>query len=136
MKIVPIRVAVCMLPLLVFVASCGGSNPTQPLSNFQPEIVNTADNFQFQATALTQVGATVSTPWQNSGTQATIDHSSAITAGTTLLQIFDADGTEVYSDSLQASASGLTAVGTTGSWQVVVTLTDVDGTLNFRVQTQ
>jgi hypothetical protein len=131
-----VRTAITLALMFVVVTSCGGSTrPTQPLSNFQPEIVNGADSFEFQATALTQVGATVVYSWQNSGTQASIDHSSAITSGTAILQIFDHDNVQVYSDLLLASGSDQTAVGVAGEWEVRVTLTDVDGTLNFRAET-
>jgi len=120
----------------IIAAGCSGSKTTTPppLSNFQPEIINTQDNFQFQATALTDVATTVAYNWDNTGTRATVNHSSAISAGSTVLQIYDADNTLVYSDSLKASATDQTAVGTTGLWRVRVTLYQVDGTLNFRAE--
>lgn len=119
----------------IVAAGCSSSNTTPPpLVNFQPEIINTQDNFQFQATALTDVVATVAYSWSNTGTRATINHSSAISAGSTVLEVFDADNALVYSDSLKASASDATAVGTTGLWRVRVTLYQVDGTVNFRAE--
>ena len=121
--------------LALALVGCSSSNtPTTPLAPFEPEIINTADNFQFQATGLTRTTTTVSYPWENSATQATINHSSVVNQGTTLLSLFDADSTLVYSDSLQASASHQTAVGTAGTWTVQVTLTVVNGTLNFRAE--
>ena len=130
-----LRLTATIALLTLAVAGCSSNNtPTAPLTAFEPEIINAADAFQFQATGLTRTTATVSYPWENSATQATIDHSSAISEGTTLLSIFDADSTLVYSDSLQASASHQTAAGTAGSWTVHVTLTLVNGTLNFRAE--
>ena len=126
-----------MLLAALIAASCGGSTKTTappPLANFQPEIINTQDNFQFQATALTDVTTVAAYYWSNTGTRATVNHSSAVSAGTTLLEIFDAANVRVYADSLRASGSDQTSVGTAGLWRVRVTLQQVDGTLNFRAE--
>ena len=120
---------------VALVAGCSSSTPVQPpLSAFQPEIINSQDSFQFQATGLNTTSATLSYSWANSATQATINHSSAITSGASLLQVLDDNGLEVYSDSLQASANVPTAVGQAGTWTVNVTLTSIQGTLNFRAE--
>lgn len=130
----------CVQALVLLTAGallgCGGgtTNTSAPLANFQPEIINTQDNFQFQATSLNQVVGTVQYTWSNTGTRATVNHSSAITSGATMLEVFDADNVRVYADSLKASASDQTATGATGTWRVRVALTQVDGTLNFRLQ--
>ena len=130
-----LRLIATIALLALTTAGCSSnSTPTTPLAAFEPEIINAADAFQFQATGLTRTTATVSYSWENSATRATIDHSSAINEGVTLLSLFDADSTLVYSDSLQASASHQTAVGTAGTWTVHVTLTLVNGTLNFRAE--
>ena len=68
--------------------ACSGD----PLGPFQPEIGNAADNFQLQATNVTNVTTTVTYPWVNAGTRATINHSTTTTAGSTLLVIKDATG--------------------------------------------
>jgi len=110
------------------------SKPTQPLANFQPEIVNNPDDFSFQATAVQNVTATVQYMWSNSGTQATVNHSSAVDSGATVVQIFDANNVEVYGNTLLASGTPSTAIGATGNWRIRVTLTNVYGTLNFNTQ--
>lgn len=104
------------------------------LAPFQPEINNVADNFQFQATALTNVTTSVQYSWQNSGTAATVNHSSAVTAGTATLTVKDANGATVYSGALVASGTPSTTAGVAGAWSVHVALVNVSGTLNFRVQ--
>ena len=114
---------------------CGSNNnPAAPLANFQPEIVNNADAFQFQATGTANVTTVVEYPWTNTGTRATINHSSAITKGTGNVYLFDADSIQVYGDPLAASTSGTSSVGKAGTWVVKVVLADVSGTLNFRVE--
>ena len=117
------------------ILGCGGSNPpAAPLSAFQPEIVNTADNFQFQATGTQNVSATVSYAWSNSGTRATVNHSSAIDSGTATVWIYDANDSLVYTNGLVASLNEPTQTGLAGNWRIRVTLNQCYGTLNFRAQ--
>lgn len=126
--------AVALLMFAV-VFGCGSSKPpVAPLSAFQPEIVNNPDNFQFQATAVENVTTVVQYTWSNSGTQASINHSSAVDSGTTVVQLFDDNNTEVYNSALLASGTPSTTAGTAGNWRIRVTLTNVYGTLNFRAQ--
>jgi hypothetical protein len=107
------------------------SNPLEP---FQPQISNAPDNFQLQATDVVTVTSTQTYTWSNTGTRATINHSTSTTAGTARLIIRDAAGTEVYSKALVPSLNEATATGTTGSWTIVLILTGYSGTLNFRAQ--
>jgi len=118
----------------VLTLGCGSSNPAAPLSAFQPQIANNPDNFQFQATAVQNVTAVVQYVWPNSGTQATINHSSEVDSGTAVIQLLDANNTEVYNSALLASGTPATTAGTAGNWKIRVTLTNVYGTLNFRAQ--
>ena len=118
----------------VMLAGCGSDNPSAPLAQFQPEIVSVQDNFEFQATGLQNVSATVEYTWANSENQASIDHSSVVTGGTTSVQLFDANGTQVYQSGLLASGTQQADSGAVGNWTVRVTLDSCDGTLNFRAQ--
>ena len=126
------RVMLSVLSLLL-IAGCG-SDPAAPLSAFQPEIVNNPDSFAFQATGLSGVTATVSYDWQNSGTRASVDHSSTVTAGTAEVRIYDANDSLMYSSGLLASGTEQTTAGAAGTWRIVVVLTGCEGTLNFRAQ--
>jgi hypothetical protein len=115
--------------------SCGSNtNPTDPLAQFQPQISNSPDDFQFQATAIENVSATVNYSWSNTGSQGTVNHSSTVDSGTATLYIYDANDTLVYSNGLAASLNEPTQSGLTGNWRVRVVLTNCYGTLNFRVQ--
>lgn len=119
--------------LLGALLGCGGNNNvTNPA--FQPEIANNPDSFQFQATNVQNVSQVVEYTWQNTGTEANIDQSCAVTQGTVALVLFDASGTQVYAKGLQESGSFASAAGTPGDWKIRVHLSDTDGTLNFRVQ--
>jgi hypothetical protein len=93
-----------------------------------------ADNFQAQATNVTNVTTTLNYTWANSGTRATVNHSTVTTGGTTLLVIKDAAGATVYSKALSPSLNEPTTAGQAGNWTVQITLNNYSGTLNFRAQ--
>ena len=122
----------CLAVLFVCttLAGCG----SDALAPFQPEISSPADNFQLQATSVQNVTTTLTYPWTNSGTQATVNHSTTTTAGSTLVVIKDAAGATVYSKALSASLNEATTSGQAGAWTIQLTLTNYSGTLNFRVQ--
>ncbi len=111
-------------------AACN-SNPILP---FEAEITSATDNFQLQATGVSNVTTTRTYSWTNTGTRATINHSTSTIAGAVQLTIRDGAGTQVYNKPLVASLNEATAVGLAGSWTIVVTLTGYSGTLNFRAQ--
>ena len=100
----------------------------------QLEVTNALDQFQFQLTALDDVSDRRSYDWENTGTQATIDISQAITGGSALLRILDAAGTVMYEADIAADSDGTTPVGVVGTWQIEVVLRKTTGTFNFRVQ--
>jgi hypothetical protein len=117
--------------LLGAAVSCSSSTS---LAAFQPQISNAADNFQLQATGVTNVATTLTYSWSNSGTRATINHSTVTTAGSTLLVVKDGAGATVYSKALSASLNEPTSAGQAGTWSIQLTLTNYSGTLNFRAQ--
>lgn len=116
--------------LLVALSACDDD----PLAPFQPEVTNVPDNFQMQATGVQTASFDRTYSWSNSGQQATVNHSTTKTAGTTRLTIRDADGTVVYDKALAPSLNENTATGTSGNWTIRVQLSGYSGTLNFRVQ--
>lgn len=111
-----------------------GCSSDNPLAPFQPEIANNPDSFQFQATGVTNVSTTIEYMWQNNGTRATINQSSAITGGSASVTLFDPGQVERYSSSLAVNGTFQSDTATTGSWKIRVALTNLSGTLNFRVQ--
>jgi hypothetical protein len=117
---------------LIF-AGCAGKNViTDP--QFQPQITNLTDSFALQASNLTGVTQTIEWTWQNTGTSATVNHSSAITGGTATLTILDSNGVQLYAEPLAPSGNPNIGSGVSGAWTIRLTLTNVTGTLNFRVQ--
>lgn len=118
------------LMLIIVLYGCGNDS----LAPFEPEIGNKQDSFQLQATNVANVSTTLVYSWTNTGTRATINHSTTTTAGSTLLVIKDAAGTQVYAKALSPSLNEATSVGVAGSWSISLTLTNYSGTLNFRAE--
>lgn len=131
-SVIPFALALFLCSLLIM--GCSGSNKNS-LSSFQPEIINTADAFQFQITDAKNVSTTVSYDWTNTGSQASINHSTVTTSGSATVYLLDANNVEVYSAGLAASLNETSSTGATGIWTVKVVFENFSGTANFRVQT-
>ena len=127
------RAAVLVAGLLML-SGCGSDNPTDPLAQFEPQVTNATDSFQLQATDVTDVGTILQYTWENTGSQAVVDHSTTTAGGIAGLVIRDASGTTVYDQGLATSLNEDTASGSAGSWTITVALNQYSGTLNFRVQ--
>lgn len=107
---------------------------SDPLAPFQPEVSNATDSFGMQATGVTGLTTTRSYSWSNTGTRATVNHSTTTSAGSVQLTILDGAGTVVYDRALAPSLNEPTQSGTAGTWTVRLRMTDYSGTLNFRAQ--
>jgi hypothetical protein len=114
----------------VVVAACG-DGATAPGQD--PEIINAADNFQYQITNIQDYSGTQVYSWQNTGTTATVNQSAAVTAGSATLVLRDANGVEVYNRSLADNGTFASSAGAAGTWTVRVTYTASDATVNFRL---
>jgi hypothetical protein len=126
------RFFVPVVVLILLSGSCG--KKSNPIAAFEPEVVNNTDAFQFQITDASHVNTTLSYSWENTGSQATVDHSTVVNEGSAVIVILDADGTQVYSSGLKASANESTSVGTQGTWSVGLTFSNYSGTANFRLE--
>jgi hypothetical protein len=123
------RLAAAVVGIAVL-ASCDDNS----LAPFQPEILNQADTFQLQATGVTNVTTVLRYDWPNSGTTADVNQATVLSGGTATLVLRDDAGTEVYSADLTNNGTFSTAAGAAGTWEVVVSLEDCDGDLNFRIE--
>lgn len=123
---------------LVLIPLCGcgdGSNGGNVLApQFQPQVVNAVDDFQFQTTGVTNVTQTLTYSWRNTGTQANVNQACSISGGTATLVLSDSTGAQVYSRSLTDNGTFQTSVGLPSACTLRVTMTNVSGTLNFRAQ--
>ncbi len=105
-----------------------------PLAPFQPEVSNVTDSFALQATGVSGLSSTSSYTWTNTGTRATINHSTTTSAGSAQLTVRDASGAVVYDRALVPSLNEPTTTGVAGTWTVQLRMTGYSGTLNFRAQ--
>lgn len=127
-----LRIPLLLVSLFLLV-SCGGDNNVLA-PQFQPEIVNQTDAFQFQATDVTGVTQTLAYTWQNTGVSANVNQSCSVSGGTAGIVVRDASGQVVYEGDLTNDGTFQSLQGAAGAWSIQVTLTDVAGTLNFRLE--
>jgi hypothetical protein len=125
-------VGIAVAAALVAAAACG--NSTGPLAPFEPQINNVPDNFQFQATGVTNATWTYNYTWSNTGDSATVNHSTTITGGSATITIFNKNGVQLYSQPLKASGTEGMTKALAGNWTIRVVFTNYSGTVNFRVQ--
>ncbi len=111
-------------------AACG--SPTTP--GVQPQIHSLTDSFEFQVSSVVNYSGTLTYTFTNTGTAASVNQASSVTAGTATLVVLDAAGTQVYSHALSDNGTFFTAAGAAGTWTVRVQLSGASGTFNFRVQ--
>lgn len=119
---------------LLALAAGVACSSTTGLDPFQPEVTSATDNFQLQASNFTNISASKSWAWVNTGTQATVNEATNAAGGTAHLRIRDAAGAIIYDKDLSPSANEPTATGASGTWRIEVTLTHFSGGINFRVQ--
>ncbi len=125
-----------LFPLLVVASACSGIEDSVDSTEsppFEPEVDSVEDNFQFQATGVTNATWTFSYGWFNSGMSANVTQAATITAGTATVTVFDTSR-PVYSKSLSVEGTFPTAVGNTGFWSVDIVFTNYSGTVNVRVE--
>jgi hypothetical protein len=128
-----IRMHLALSIILLLSIGCGGKRVvTDPA--FQPQIINQTDNFAFQSSNISGVTQTLQYTWQNTGTVANVNQACQITSGSATITIRDSAGLQVYTSSLSSNGTFITGGGTTGGWTIRLVLTNLVGTLNFRVQ--
>jgi hypothetical protein len=110
----------------------GGNNVLAP--QFQPQVTNAIDDFSFQATGVDGVTQTLDYAWRNTGTQANVNQACSIVGGSATLVLRDSTGAQVYSRNLADNGTFVTLAGEPSRWSMRIVLTNVRGTLNFRVQ--
>ena len=128
-----ILVSVAILLLITSVAAVTGCKD-KTLAPFEPEIANTTGTFQFQVTKAKDVSTTLNYSWQNDAEVANVNQACAVTAGEGTLTILDANQQVLYSRNLIDNGTYASSTGEPGLWTIRVTLKNLDGTLNFRVE--
>lgn len=124
-----------LLPLAVLCLSIGliacGDDPAAP--GIEPEIVNSAQSFEFQVTRVSNYSGTLRYTWTNSEISANLDESASLSKGSVRLTLTDPQGTVVHSAPVE-DGSLATSEGQAGDWSVRVQFEGASGTVNFRIQ--
>jgi len=127
--------AASALLLASFVAfGCSFGKQDNPIASYEPEVYNEIDAFQFQVTDAENIDAVVEYQWNNTGTQATVDHSTETTDGSATLTLFDADHNQVYSSGLLSSSTAESSPGSAGAWTVRIVFNKFSGTASFTAE--
>ncbi|MDH3196975.1 MAG: hypothetical protein OEO21_01910 [Candidatus Krumholzibacteria bacterium] len=121
----------CGLAFLMGSVACSDS-PSSP--GVQPEITNETDSFAYQVSSVKDYSGMASYTWENTGTAASVDISSAPASGSAVIVMADAEGNHVFSEPVSASGSFPSAAGSAGFWTVRVYYASFTGTVNFRAQ--
>ncbi len=116
------------------IAACSSTSSNLLGPSNQLQVTDTTDNFQLQATALSNVTQTLSYNWKNTSDSASVNQASTLTGGTAVLTIKDSTGTQLYSANLTNNGTFKTSVGHAGTWMIKVVITGASGAINFRVQ--
>ena len=118
--------------LVLTALACGGDAVIGPANQLQ--VTNATDDFQFQVSNLNNVTQTLTYSWSNTGDSANVNQASSLTGGSATLTVRGPTGTALYQAGLQNNGTFHTQKSTSGTWQIQVTLSKANGTLNFRVQ--
>lgn len=100
----------------------------------EPEVANATDAFEWQVSSLENVSQSLAYSWTNTGTTADVSQASSLEAGTAMLRVADAEGTQVYARGLDEDGTFRTETGAAGDWTVTVTLSEASGSANFRLE--
>lgn len=99
-------------------------------SPFVPTVTNELDNFDFKVVA-TAESRTIRYTWTTTASSADVNLSSSLTAGTARVTITAPDTTEVFAHALDGSGATVTGAAATGDWLIIITLSNVTGTVHF-----
>ena len=116
---------------LIVLAGCSKSNDLAP---YKPEISNSTDNFQLQATGVKNLTTTLTYDWKNTGVMANINKSGVVTSGEARVTLYDAANSQVYQGNLKTTGTEQSTAEVSGSWKIKLELINMSGDLNFRVQ--
>lgn len=99
---------------------------------YTPAVTDSLNYFEYAA-PVTGVTTTSRYYWETTGTAATVNLMSTLTAGTATVSIADDDSARIFSHALDGSGPMDTGSGTAGFWRIIVELTNASGTLHFTV---
>ena len=102
---------------------------------YAPVVKDTLDYFEYSV-PVNGVTTTSRYFWETTGTVASVNLMSTVTAGTATVTIVDDNAAVIFSHALDGSGVVGTGTGDAGFWNIMVTLTNAKGTLHFTVVPQ
>lgn len=96
--------------------------------------VQLQDFFSFDVNGLDNVSDSERYFWVTTGQRVAVDVTPAITSGTAILQLRDANGTIKYREDVGDGVDTTTTTGIAGVWQVDIVLTKVTGAFSFTLE--
>lgn len=130
-RIFPFLAVLLALALLPLATGCGKNNMS---AGKGWQISNETDDFQLLAEGMQNYSTIENYFWTNTGTVASIRQACYIPEGIGTIRITDGSGALVYSRNLVDTGTFTSMTGAAGSWTIHIELTDLDGTLDLRVQ--
>jgi hypothetical protein len=118
--------------MLFATLGCLETDPLRP--GAEPVIVNDVDKFEFELPTVESLSAVWTYDWTTTGTVAMVDQTCALSSGVATVTISDSTGNVVYSGDLSERGSFVSSTGTTGQWQIEVTLAEASGGFHIRAQ--
>lgn len=132
-----------LLTCLAVIVVAGWNNgcDRDPASSYEPEVTNVKDNFHVTIKDVSNLDTVYVYYWPVEGTvgntcSANIDQQATIQSGHASVLIKDNSTTRqtVYQTDLRENGSFQTTLGTSGVWQITVSLVQFTGLIDFRAQ--
>ena len=117
--------------LAIMAVSACEKDPTSP---YEPEVVNTRDNFHFRIDNVSNHDTSLIYFWRTGGTSANINQNSSIEGGQATLRIVGPDSSETYRTDFTQNGDFRSGSSDSGTWKISIGLVNFSGMLDFRVQ--
>lgn len=120
---------------VVFAAMFAFLDCTDFVAPYAPTVKDTVNYFEYSV-PVNGVTTTSRYFWETTGTAATVNLMSTVTAGSATITIFDDDSAAIFTHALDGSGPVGTGSGSAGFWRIQVELTNTSGSLHFTVVPQ
>jgi len=134
--------SICLMCLAIIVVVGWNSGcEKDPASSYEPEVTNVKDNFHVTIKDVKNLDTVYVYYWPVEGSvgntcSANIDQQASIQSGQASVVVKDNSSTRqtVYQTDLSQNGSFQTTLGTSGVWQITVSLVQFTGLIDFRAQ--
>jgi hypothetical protein len=125
------RGRVLAIAILVVLAGCE-DDPIRP--GIHLSIENLPDSFIYRASGIYRYTKVSNYTWQNTGSQAVVTMSGALSEGEAWVELLDAEEVQVFEGSLGVEGEFTSLEGVPGAWNVRVSYFEATALADFRVE--